>query len=62
MTKTTTFESDLLKTNKDIASHQVTKFSVYRQTDQFRFLGNCLPTPPLIQHFALSKRLVLMLT
>ena len=23
---------------------------------QFRFLGNCPPTPPLIQHFALSER------
>ena len=22
--------------------------------DQFRFLGNCPPTPPLTQHFALS--------
>ena len=24
--------------------------------DQFRFLGNCPPTPPLTQHFALSKK------
>ena len=23
--------------------------------DQFRFLGNCPPTPPLCQHFALSE-------
>ena len=24
--------------------------------DQFRFLGNCPPTPPLRQHFGLSKK------
>ena len=24
--------------------------------DQFRFLGNCPPTPPLIHHFALSEK------
>ena len=24
--------------------------------DQFRFLGNCPPTPPLSQHFALSQK------
>ena len=24
--------------------------------DKFRFLGNCPPTPPLSQHFALSER------
>ena len=24
-------------------------------TDQFRFLGNCPPTPPQIKHFALSE-------
>ena len=30
--------------------------------DQFRFLGNCPPTPPLTQHFAPSKKQVLMLT
>ena len=24
--------------------------------DQFRFLGNCPPTPPLSQHFGLSKK------
>ena len=29
--------------------------------DQFRFLGNCPPTPPLSQHFALSEKQVLML-
>ena len=27
--------------------------------DRFRFLGNCPPTPPLSQHFALSERRVL---
>ena len=25
-------------------------------TDQFRFLGNCPPTPPLSQHFALNEK------
>ena len=30
--------------------------------DQFRFLGNCPPTPPLTQHFALSEKYVIMLT
>ena len=29
---------------------------------QFRFLRNCLPTPPLSQHFALSEKQVLMLS
>ena len=28
---------------------------------QFRFLGNCPPTPPLSQHFALREKQVLML-
>ena len=32
------------------------------KTNQFRFLGNCPPIPPLTQHFALSEKLVLMLT
>ena len=26
------------------------------EPDQFRFLGNCPPTPPTSQHFALSKK------
>ena len=30
--------------------------------DQFRFLGNCPPTPPLAQHFAPSEKQALMLT
>ena len=29
--------------------------------DQFKFLGNCPPTPPLTQHFALSEKQVIML-
>ena len=29
--------------------------------DWFRFLGNCPPTPPLSQRFALSEKLVLKL-
>ena len=28
----------------------------------YTFLGNCPPTPPLSQHFALSEKQVLMLT
>ena len=27
-----------------------------RKADQFRFLGNCAPTPPLSHHFALSEK------
>ena len=27
-----------------------------KYSDQFRFLGNCPPTPPRSQHFALSKK------
>ena len=26
------------------------------QKDQFRFLGNCPPTPPLSHHFAISEK------
>ena len=26
------------------------------KSDQFRFLGNCPPTPPLSQHFALNEK------
>ena len=29
---------------------------IVKFTDQFRFLGNCPPTPPLSQHFALIKK------
>ena len=29
--------------------------------DQYAFLGNCPPTPPLIQHFALTNDVVSML-
>ena len=29
--------------------------------EQFRFLGNYPPTPPLSQHFALSEKYVIML-
>ena len=29
--------------------------------DFYKFLGNCPPTPPLNQHFALSEKYVLML-
>ena len=28
--------------------------------DQFRFLGNCPPTPPLTQHFALSAEVLML--
>ena len=27
-----------------------------KNLDHYTFLGNCLPTPPLRQHFALSER------
>ena len=27
-----------------------------KNLDHYMFLGNCLPTPPLSQHFALSER------
>ena len=30
--------------------------------DHYTLLGNCPPTPPLSQHFALSEKYVLMLT
>ena len=29
--------------------------SLLASSDQFRFLGNCPPTPPLTQHFAPSE-------
>ena len=38
-----------------------TKYTFARKMDQFRFLGNCPPTPPLSHHFALSETEVLML-
>ena len=31
-------------------------------SDQFRFLGNCPPTPPLTQHFASSETQMLTLS
>ena len=31
------------------------------KTDQFMFLGDCPPTTPLTQHFALSEKSVIML-
>ena len=30
--------------------------SLLLPSDQFRFLGNCLPTPSLSHHFALSEK------
>ena len=32
-----------------------------KQSDQFRFLGNCPPTPPLSQHFGLRKKWLIMM-
>ena len=29
---------------------------VRAETDQVRFLGNCPPTPPLTQHYALTEK------
>ena len=40
------------------ASHPIPEH--LQQAGQFRFLGNSPPTPPLIQHFALSEKQVLM--
>ena len=37
------------------------KFHWQTIRDPFTFLGNCPPTPPLSQHFALSKNYMLML-
>ena len=37
------------------------KYFLQKYSDQFRFLGNCSPTPPLRQHFGLSKKKVLMM-
>ena len=34
---------------------------IQEDEDHFTFLGNCPPTPPLSQNFALSKNYVLML-
>ena len=36
--------------------------SVLIETTDYTFLGNCPPSPPLSQHFALSEKQVLMLT
>ena len=45
------FESDLVKTNEEIApeTREIVK-------KNWIFLGNCPPTPPLCQHFALSEK------
>ena len=32
------------------------------ETPDYTFLGNCPPSPPLSQHFALSEKQVLTLT
>ena len=37
------------------------KWFFQKYLDQVRFLGNCPPTPPLRQHFGLSKKLVVMM-
>jgi len=36
------------------------KFGSNKNLDRFKCLRNCPPTPPLNQHFSLSKKLVLM--
>ena len=33
-----------------------TFFDIQGNSDQFRFLGNCQPTPPLRRHFAQSEK------
>ena len=40
----------------------VFNLSCWTKMDQLRLLGNCPPTPPLTQHFALGEKWVLMLT
>ena len=34
----------------------MTRASLKNAFDEFRFLGNCPPTPPLSQHYALSEK------
>ena len=34
----------------------VTEKKTLAHQDQYMFLGNCPPTPPLSQHFALSEK------
>ena len=46
--KTATHTCKLLNTPKNDSDQN--------SSDQFRTLGNCPPTPPLIQHFALSEK------
>ena len=35
---------------------------LHSETDQFRFQGNCPPTPPLTQHFAPTETQMLTLS
>ena len=44
------FESDLVKTNEEIAPETreiVKKIGFLKNLDDYTFLGNCPPTPPL---------------
>ena len=47
------FEKDLMKTNEEIAPEIR---EIVKNLDDYTFLGNCPPTPPLCQHFALSEK------
>ena len=49
---------DLIRMTEQIEGRGVEE----ENTDQFRFLGNGPPTPPLTQHFALGEKEVFMLT
>ena len=44
----------------NVAEDEKGKF-LKKASDQFRFLGNCPPTPPLSHHFAQSEKHGLML-
>ena len=51
--KSAKFESDLLKTNEEIAPETR---EIVKNLADYTFLGNCPPTPPLCQPFALSEK------
>ena len=42
--------------NETASLSQTERRAAEIEADQFRFLGNCPPTPPLSHHFALSEK------
>ena len=46
----------LVKESKMKLSGMSTLQQYARKTNHYTFLGNCPPTPPLSQHFALSEK------